>query len=154
MFSTNNAFAATISFDTNTYFSDHSFIISITDNSVPTGATPQVRVTDNSGGNACDYPLLLVDPVNHIYQTPPVGFSTTATCTNVVYKLLSTTNSITASYPAGSASPVTTTASVIDANSLGTVPSAPTSIASSFNQIMWSNQVSDCSQYGNDSDHD
>ena len=153
MFSTNDAFAASISFDDTRYFSDHSFIISVTDNNVPAGT--KVRVTDSSGFS-CDYPLMQVGTV---YQTPPVNFSaTTSACTNVMFKIPSIPPpldySITASYPIGSSSPVTASATVIDSNFGSMPPAAPATITSSPTQIMWGNQITSCSQYGNDLDND
>jgi len=141
-----------LTFDNATYFFDHSFVLTVTDPSAPPSP---VKVHVGVPGTAgYDFPLQLVDPVNHIYQSPYINFTILYSSTNVMLNIGSTAPAagspitITATYPAGTTPTVTSSASVINTE-YGTWPPTPISP-----QPLWGKVIADCSNYGNNQAND
>ncbi|MDE2590375.1 MAG: hypothetical protein KGL95_12020, partial [Patescibacteria group bacterium] len=144
----NHSFATSVPnlpFDNQTYFSDHDFTLTITDKTSASSGVNTIYVLVTSDVDQHQYPLDLVNPVNGIYQSFPINFTTSHSSADSMLKIPTTTNPvIKAYYPSGTF----LAQSTIISSNYGTFPSPMSP------QPLWSENVYDCTRYGGDSDHD
>ena len=152
----NVAHATTISlppFDNATYFSDHSFRLTVTNTTAAQQGIQTVYVLVTSPlESGYRFPLDLANQASGTYQSPFINFTTQYQSSNVMLKIPQITSPetalITAYYP-----PVLTsapvTATIIDSNYGNPWP--PTAM---LPLPLWGKKVVDCSTYGGDADKD